>query len=362
MNDSASALSGVRIAGTGSYFPGPALDRDAVVAALDRFDDGLRAEEHERLLELSGVRGRHYAFDASRGCATDCNASMAAAAGRAAMDAAGWQPADVDLLVVTTVVPDALMPPTSTAVQRRLGIEDCTELEISANCTAPTKGLAFAAGQVRLGLARRALVCNAQYVSFMFFEPWANPAAMTPSQAHLRWHLSDGAGAIALEAGEPSIDPRFLLTSTGTDLPSGMSIPLGASAPDLIAMHGDGRQHATQPRLRALKYGIRKATAGIERMLREIELPPDRVDHFIPSVSSVQVARVMKSRLAGIGLREETWRTNFESVGYVGSVAVPIMLDELARRRALAPGDIICTAAEESSQWMFAGSVLRWNP
>jgi 3-oxoacyl-[acyl-carrier-protein] synthase III len=76
----------------------------------------------------------------------------------------------------------------------------------------------------------------------------------------------------------------------------------------------------------------------------------------------VLVERMLKSRFANFGIRPEAWRTNYTRVGYVGSVAVPIMLDELARDGRLQPGDVICTVAEESSKWMFAGSIFRWNP
>lgn len=362
MSDGASPILDLRVAGTGSFLPGPPLDRDETRSLLEICQDGLSEIEHERMLASAGIVTRHFAFDPRAGVGRESNASMGAEAGRRALAAAGWQPDDVDLLVVTTVIPDQLMPPTSTLVQERLGIRDCMELEISANCTAPTKGLAFAASQIQIGAVARALVCNVQYISFTFFPPWADPRAIRADQGHLRWHLSDGAGAIAVESGSPGIDLRVVLSSTGTGSPSGMSMPLGATEPDLLRAHRTGLQHATQPRLRVLKEGIRRATVGVDRMLRRAELPGQRIDHFIPSVASVPIARVMQKNLTACGIRPEAWRTNFESVGYVGSVAVPIMLDDLAREGRLRAGDIVCTAAEESSKWMFAGSVFRWNP
>jgi hypothetical protein len=54
---------------------------------------------------------------------------------------------------------------------------------------------------------------------------------------------------------------------------------------------------------------------------------------------------------------------NFTRVGYVvGTVAVPLILDELACARTLRAGDTVCSVAEESSKWMFAGTAFRWNP
>jgi 3-oxoacyl-[acyl-carrier-protein] synthase-3 len=97
-------------------------------------------------------------------------------------------------------------------------------------------------------------------------------------------------------------------------------------------------------------------------MLKALELPGNSVDHFIPSVSSMQVARRMTAVTDQLGIRSDAWRLNFTRVGYVGSVAVPLMLDELARSGKLHAGDTVCTVAEESSKWMFAGAAFRWNP
>jgi 3-oxoacyl-[acyl-carrier-protein] synthase-3 len=355
-----SELRSVRIAGTGSYLPGPPLVTESVTRFLRRFPDGLTVAQQDRLISESGIETRHYAIDVDDDRKRETNASMAAAAGRAALDAAGWKPHDVDLLVVTTVVPDQLMPPTSTMVQELLGIENCSELAISANCTAPTKGLMVAADQIQVGRVQRALVCSAQFASFGFVPPWSNPASMNPQQGHLRWILSDGAGAIALERSDQDMSLRVHLESRGVGIPSGMSVAVGAAYPDLGATVRAGAQHVTQPPLFALKHGMRLAKDGLQRMLRATELPGTSIDHFIPSISSMQVARKMEKVFGTLGVRPDAWRLNFTRVGYVGSVAVPIMLDEMVRAKQLRPGDVVCTVAEESSKWMFAGTVFRW--
>lgn len=355
-------MTGLRIAGTGSYLPGPPLDRDRLRGFLRRYPDGLSEREQEHLLETSGIESRHFAIDLEDPSRRESNTSMAAAAGRRALDAAGWKPEDVDLLVVTTVVPDQLMPPTSTLVQEALGIERCAEVGISANCTAPTKGLMIAAAQLQLGHYRRALVACSQFASFGFLPPWANPSQMAPNQGHLRWILSDGAAAVALEAGEPDIQLRVMLESSGVGKRSGMSLALGANYPDLRAAFESGSHHAVQDPRYALKEGIPHVLDGLERMLRALEVPASSIAHFIPSISSMQVARRLQSAVEHLGVRPEVWRLNFTRVGYVGSVAVLIMLDELVRQDAIAPNDIVCTVAEESSKWMYAGTVFRWNP
>lgn len=356
-------MPGLRIAGTGGYLPGRPLDQNAVRRFLRRHPDGLTERQQDHLLATSGIATRHYAIDIEDPTRRESNTTMAAEAGRRALAAAGWTPADVELLVVTTVVPDQLMPPTSTLVQEALGIARCTELEISANCTAPTKGLMVAANHLRLGECSRALVCFSQYVSFLGVPPWTNPQRMAANQGHLRWLLSDGAAALALERSECDIGLRVSLESTGVGKQSGMSVALGATEPDLAAAFERGDQHITQDQRYVLKEGYPRVVDGLERMLSRLEIPGASIDHFIPSVPSVRTATKLQARAQKyLGIRPESWRLNFTRIGYVGSVAVPLMLDELARSGRLQPGDTICTAAEESSKWMFAGAAFRWNP
>jgi 3-oxoacyl-[acyl-carrier-protein] synthase-3 len=354
---------GIRIAGTGSYLPGPPLDQSRVRAFLRRYPDGLSEAEQERLLQETGITTRHLAVDTESGAPRESNTSMAAEAGRRALAMAGWKPSDVELLVVTTVVPDRLMPPTSTLVQEALEIPRCAELEISANCTAPTKGIMVALNQLRLGDCTRALVCSSHYVSFLGLPPWSNPAHMRPNQGHLRWVLSDGAAALALERADPDTGLRTWQESVGTGMRSGMSLAFGAVEPDFAAAFARGDQHVTQDPLYVLRQAIPLATTGFERMLGELGISADQIDHFIPSVSSMQIATRLQRRLAErLGLRPEAWRMNFTDVGYVGSVAVPLILDEMNRAGTLRPGDLVCAVAEESSKWMCAGLALRWNP
>ena len=353
---------GLRIAGVGSYLPGPGLDQDQVRSFLRRYPDGLEESQQEQLIRDSGIEHRHFAIDAESVEKRESNTTMASAAAGRALDAAGWDANDVDLLVVTTPVPDQLMPPTSTLVQQQLGIEQCAEIEISANCTAPTKGLMFAASQLQLGAYKRALICNSQFASFGFVPPWMNPDSMDAEQGHLRWILSDGAGAIALEQGSPDIELQFHLESRGTHLPSGMSIEFGAAQADFAGAFASGRQHVAQNPIKALKNASRFAIEGLARMFEELRLDPASIDHFIPSISSVRVEKWMKREFGKLGVDPKAWRLNFTRIGYVGSVAIPIMLDELASSGELKPGDRVCAIAEESSKWMFAGSTFVWNP
>jgi 3-oxoacyl-[acyl-carrier-protein] synthase-3 len=355
---------GLRVAGTGSYLPGSPLDQEDVRRFLRRYPDGLSAEVQEQLLRETGIATRYYAIDPTDESQRESNTSLAAAAGRRALEAAGWSPEDVDLLVVSTVVPDHLMPPTSTLVQEALGIPRCAEVEITANCTAPYKALAFAASHLRLGLYRRALVCCSHYVSFLGFPPWSNPKSMGADHGLLRWIVSDGGGALALECGQPDIELRIWLESANTRKRPGMSLSLGAAEPDLLRNFELGKQHATQKGRTALREGFLLAFDGFERFIEECALEPASIEHFVPAaIPSMHVVGKLRRLFAErFGVRPDAWRVNLDRLGYVGGVGFLITVDELARTGQLRPGAIVCSAVEESSKWMCAGAVFRWNP
>ena len=141
-----------------------------------------------------------------------------------------------------------------------------------------------------------------------------------------------------------------------------MSLRLGAAHPDVVGAFERGDQHVTQPTRYALREGFALAGAAFERMLKELDLDAQSIDHFLPSVSSMQAVQklqpIFESRF---GLRADTWRINLDRVGYLGGVTFLAILDEMARGNALEPGDVVCSFAEESSKWMCAGAVLRWG-
>ena len=324
------------------------------------YPDGLDEHLRERILAETGIATRHFAFDLADPSRRETNTSMAERAARRALEAAGWRPEEVELLVVTTVVPDRLMPPTSTLVQEALGIPRCAEFELSANCTAPYKGLAIAASLLRLGQYRRALVCCSQYISFLGMPPWAAPERMNADEAQLRWIVSDGAAAVALEAGEPDTALRVWLESSGVGEPPGMFVPLGAADPDLARSHERGTQHVKQNLLYVLRRGLALATSALSRALKELQVDPGSIDYFMPTVSSMQVTRRLQRQWAQrFGIPERAWRLDFTRIGYLGGVGFLVGLDELVRKGEPRAGQVVFSVAEESSKWMCAGAVLR---
>ncbi len=353
----------IRIAGTGSYLPGPAIDVPSLKAFLRRYPDGLSEHEQDHLLAATGIVTRHLAIDLQDESRRETNTTMATEAGRRALAAAGWKPDDVDLLVVTTVVPDHLMPPTSTLVQAALGIPVCAELEISANCSAPYKALRFAASELGLGHCERALICASQYTSFLGRPPWSNPEQMTAHQGALRWIVSDGAGALALERSQHGSELRVWLESAGVDKRPGMELLFGAACPDFVSGHSRGAQHVVQESRYVLREGFVLAVTAFERMLKSLGTTAEAIDHFIPSVSAVEVAERLQAALQErYGLRPEAWRMNLTRVGYLGGVTLFSVLDEMVRQGDIKSGDLVCSVAEESSKWMCAGSLFPWNP
>ncbi len=356
-------VSGVRIAGTGHYLPGSPITQDELRTRFRAWPDCLPERVRDALLAESGIQTRYFGVALDGSGTRESNASMAARAGRRALEAAGWTPRDVDLLIVTTVIPDQLIPPTSTLVQQALGIPVCMELEISANCTAPYKALQVAANQLRLGEHRRALVCSVQFVSFLGMPPWASPERMTPSQAQLRWILSDGAGAIALERGDPDIELRTWIESRATNRRPGMELQLGAGYADLAGTIARGGHHVSQRARRLRTDALREGITAFGQMLAHLAIPASSIDHAIPELPGVQYGNIVREHAAvRFALPPSAWRFDVAEIGNVGGATLPIVLDRLVRAQRVRRGELVVSFAEESSNWMFAGVAFRWNP
>jgi 3-oxoacyl-[acyl-carrier-protein] synthase-3 len=111
-----------------------------------------------------------------------------------------------------------------------------------------------------------------------------------------------------------------------------------------------------------MRVGIPRGLAALESMVRSLGIDGASVDHFVPAVSSMRLASMLERPIAArCGIRPDAWRLNLDRVGYLGGVGFLVILDEMARAGRLKRGDIVCGFAEESSKWMAAGLVLRWD-
>ncbi|MCX4667137.1 hypothetical protein OG453_10765 [Streptomyces sp. NBC_01381] len=130
---------------------------------------------------------------------------MAESAARQALDRAGLEPGDVDLLVVSTASPEHLLPNVATTVQHYLGLERCAAIEVRAGCAGAVQALDISRRQLADGTARTALVIGSESIS-----PPLAPIYLgkDPQSVRMRDRLTlytfgDGAGAVLLCA-EPA--------------------------------------------------------------------------------------------------------------------------------------------------------------
>ncbi len=352
----------VRIAGSGMYLPGPALDQEVVRAFLTRFPDKLSAALQDRILTSSGIKKRYFAADAEKAGNNETNATMAAKAGKQALESAQWSPDEVELLIVSTVVPDYLIPPTSVFVQEALDIRRCAEIEVSANCTAPFKAVMIASDAIARGRCHKVLVCMSQLASVLTNPPWANAELMEQHYGALRWVVSDGAVALALEGVPEGMGLQAWTESAGVSKAPGMFLPFGSANPDFRKAFLRGDHHVRQNDRSVLKVGIPLAVEALRRMLTVFHIDPQEIRFFIPGIVSLQLAdRLQPIFESALGISANAWCLDLADIGYLGGVGPFATIHRLIREDQLAHGDLVCAFVEESSKWMAAGIALRWH-
>jgi 3-oxoacyl-[acyl-carrier-protein] synthase III len=172
-----------RILGTGSYLPAHILTNADLEKLVDTND--------QWIVERTGIRERHIAAEG------ELTSDLATAAARAALDAAGLQPNDLDLLLVATTTPDLVFPSTACIVQSKLGMSNGKPaFDLQAVCSGFVYALSVADQFIRSGSVRRALVIGAETLSRI--TDWNDRSNC------ILW--GDGAGAVVLEASsEPGI-------------------------------------------------------------------------------------------------------------------------------------------------------------
>jgi 3-oxoacyl-[acyl-carrier-protein] synthase-3 len=303
-----------RIAGTGSALPAQRLTNADLVARLAR--DGIETSD-DWIVERTGIRARHFVAD-------DQNASdLAVAAARPALDAAGLQGSDIDLIIVATSTPDMVFPSTATIVQRKLGIvHGCPAFDVQAVCSGFVYALTVADAMIRAGSARHALVIGTEVFSRILDFQDRTTCVL----------FGDGAGAVVLSAADT---PGILATDLHAD---GRHL-------DILCVPGtvSGGQVLGSPLLRMDGQAVFKLAVGVlEKTARASLEKAGRteadIDWLIPHQANI---RIMQSTAKKLKLPLDKVIVTVDQHGNTSAASIPLALDAGVRDGRIRRGDTL---------------------
>lgn len=351
------------------FLPGEPVDNDgmdAYIAPVNRVSQRLK----QRILSENGIRQRHYAIRPD-GSTVHSNAQMAAEAVRRCLARAGRELGEVQLLAAGSSGGDSIMPGFAAMVQGELAAPPLQTHTAIGVCAAGVSALEFAASQLQLSAAERAVVVASDMPSRMFkASRFASRGADTDFDSHfLRWMLSDGAGAVLLNRRPTSFAPGLRLRlrwvhqkSFAGDYPVCMQLGLTPDGQRSYLDHAScGEAEAAgalalRQNIRLLPHLFDVAIHEYVGLVKEGWIEPGRVDHFLCHYSSARFEGVVDDLMtqAGLAIPKARWYSNLAWRGNTGAASIFIMLSEFAQTRALRPGQRLFCFVPESGRFTVA--------
>jgi 3-oxoacyl-[acyl-carrier-protein] synthase-3 len=307
------------LVGTGSSVPEKRLTNDDLSKMVETND--------EWITQRTGIKERRIAGP------DDTTASLGTAAARRAIEAAGLEPKDIELIIVATITPEMVFPSTACFIGAALGIPGVPAFDMSAACSGFIYALATGANFIRAGQYRNVLVIGAETLSRIVNYKDRNSCIL----------FGDGAGAIVLQR---SNDPKRGLIyntlhadGTGGDVMKcipGSRFPICA---DLISQE----QQFMQIRGREVyKFAVTKFEELIDEAMRACELTKEQVKFIVPHQVN---QRIIDSAMEKLGMPASQAYVNISKYGNTSAASIPLALDEAWRAGKIQPNDVIIFVA-----------------
>ena len=302
-----------RIAGTGSYLPERVLTNFDLEKMVDTSDEWIRTR--------TGIERRHIADE------NETTSDLAYRASVAAIESAGIQPSDIDLVLVGTTTPDLIFPNVGCLLQERLGIRRGPAFSLEAACSGFIYALTVADQMIKGGLVRRALVVGAETMSRIV--DWTERETCVL--------FGDGAGAVILEASQ---EPGVLYSKLGAD---------GRYRDLLYASCGVSKQpeNGDGPALRmkgneVFKVAVKTLETMVDDVLESNNLEKGAIDWLIPHQANIRIISATAKRLQ---LPMERVVLTVAEHGNTSAASVPLALDVAVRDGRVQRGDLLLLEA-----------------
>lgn len=309
----------IEIASTGRFLPDRVLTNHDLEDIVETSDEWIR--------ERTGIHERRIA-DEETG-ATE----MGAAAGRVAMERAGVDPGEVDLLIVSTATPDRLLPSTACEIQAQIGADNALAFDLAAACSGWLYGLSMAEGYLTAGRGELALVIATEKMSSII--DWEDRSTCVL--------FGDGAGAAVVRpaSGERGILASFL-RSDGR-LADLLHRPAGGARRPATAEILESGDHLVRMSGREIfKNAVRSMAEGADQALQRAGLTGDDVDILVPHQAN---QRIIDATARYAGIPPEKVYVNLHRYGNMSSASIPVALDEAVEEGRVSEGDHVLTAA-----------------
>ncbi len=326
-----------QILSTGSYVP----DRVVTNAEMDAI---LGEPVDQWLIDNVGIRERRVMAD------NQTTSDLIVAASQRALEKAGIEPEDLDLIIVSTDTPDYLSPSTSVVVQHKLGVSNAGGYDVNSACAGWVTALDQAARYLATEPSFRHVLVAGGYGMTRFLD-WHDKKTATL--------FADGAGAAVIGASDR---PGFLASNllARGEFHDALGIYTGGAwrpcTPENLQTYGAPRVQFVRkfPKTFNTEYWPRL----LEDALKKANLTFDDVDLFLFTQLNLRTIEAMM-QLIGQPLSKTHWV--MDKWGYTGSPCVVMALDDaIAQGRGPKPGQVVAFCASGGGITM-AASVWRWT-
>jgi len=312
-----------RIVGTGSYLPAHILTNEDLEKRIETTS--------EWIVERTGIRERHIAAEG------ELTSDLAQKAAESALEAAGMDAGDIELIVVATTTSDRIFPSTACVLQAKLGITNsCPALDVQAVCSGFVYAVSVADQFIRSGQVKTALVVGAETLSRI--TDW------TDRSNCMLW--GDGAGAVILRASE---QPGIIATHLHAD----------GRYQDLLFVDGgvslkkEGACYMRMSGNAVFKMAVNTLDAIVDETLAANGLQKSDIDWLVPHQANI---RIIQATARKLGMSMDRVVVTVDRHGNTSAASIPLALDTAVREGRIKAGErVLMEAFGGGFTW---GSVL----
>lgn len=302
-----------KIIGTGKYVPNKVVTNSMLAKCVETDDEWIK--------DRTGISRRHIRE-------FETTAYMATESAKRAIEDAGIVPKEIDMIIVSSVSSNTILPNTACHVQKETGAVNASCFDINTACTGFIMAYNTVQAYINAGIIETALIIGAEGLSDLV--DWKDRGTCIL--------FGDGAGAAIIRKDETAVFETVMhadgrkgnaltceASYTMRDIPF---VPKIEKSEKLTYINMDGKE--------VFAFAVKQVPLGIKELMQKINLEEKDIDMFVLHQANKRIVTSVAKR---IGTSMEKVPMNIEKYGNTSSACIPILLDEMRKEERLKSGD-----------------------